>query len=154
MTVVRWEAIGVFDGSGILVVFASASTWSGGKRLGVSGSSFVLASGVKTSGTARGFFFCTLTVLLVLEPFALVFLAVLEDVGAVALALTLVVLAFVHVTVLIHCAAFAVRLAGLYLAIVVAPVLGSQCTNRNLLSANGHQEHEGHYCDDISFGCH
>ena len=66
--------------------------------------------------------------LLVLKPFALVFLAIAEGIDTIALTMALVVLSLVHITILIRGTALAVGLSGLHLTIVLAPVFCRGCT--------------------------
>ena len=77
---------------------------------------------------------CSLAVLMVLKPFAFVFLAVEEGIDTKALALALHIYAFKNIAVLPCCAALTVRLASLHLPLVFAAVLHLVGTQRNLLS--------------------
>ena len=74
-----------------------------------------------------------LAVLLVLKPFALVAFAVEEGIGAVALTLAFVVLAFIDVTVLVRGLTLSVGLSGHHFALILATVLRGGRAKRNLL---------------------
>ena len=76
---------------------------------------------------------CAVAVLLVLEPFAVIFLSVGEGIDSVSLSFAFDVLPFVGVAVLVSCQAFAVGLSCLHLSSVGASVSRLTCAERYLL---------------------
>ena len=79
--------------------------------------------------------------LLILIPLALVFFTIRERVDAIALTLTLLVFAFIDITILIDCCTLAMRLSGNKFTIIITAIFQFCGTKRYLLTYHTEWKH-------------